>query len=273
MSTRDLPSVASAMPDGARYVSRARAAEVLASISPREQAIVESLRTLCLASGAQLRRLHFADAATPATAARLCRRILAHLTALRVVARLDRRVGGARSGSETFVYALDIAGQDFESRRRRPRAPGSAFTAHALDIAELYVRLHEAARDGLELLTASPEPACWRTYPAATGNRWCKPDLFVRVGIDDFEDHWFIEVDRATQSGSVLRRKAATYVDYWRSGLLDPFPLVLFTVPDRRRQSFVIEILRRLPADSRPLFHVVLFDDAVPIIGRGVDPV
>ena len=168
------------------------------------------------------------------------------------------------------MYSLDVVGQDPSSRRRRPRTPGSAFTAHALDIAELYVRLHEAARDELELLAVSPEPACWRTYPGAEGPQWCKPDLFVRVGVDEFEDQWFIEVDRATQSSSVLERKAATYVEYWRSGLRDPFPLVLFTVPEDRRLRFVADVLSRLPADQRPLFHVALFDDAVSTVSCGI---
>jgi hypothetical protein len=186
------PIVSGATPTG--YVSRSRARQVLASLSPREHAIIETLRTLNLASGAQIRRLHFADAPTPETGARLSRRTLGHLAELRVVARLDRHIGGTHAGSQSFVYTLDAAAQDSSSRRRRPRSPGSAFMAHALDIAELYVRLYEAAREGLDVLTVSPESSCWRTYPGTAGSQWCKPDLFVRVGVDDFEDHWFIEV-------------------------------------------------------------------------------
>jgi hypothetical protein len=252
-----------------RYITRARAAEVLASLSVREHAIVETLRSLSLASGSHIRRLHFADAATPETGARLCRRTLGRLSELRVIARLDRRVGGTRGGSEAHVYALDLASQDFSARRRRPRTPGSAFVAHALDIAELYVRLWEAARDGLEVVTVSPEPSCWRTYPGPAGPQWCKPDLFVRVAVGDYEDDWFIEVDRATQSASVLHRKAAVYAAYWRAGVRDPFPLVLFTAPDDRRRRFVADVLGRLPADVRPLFRVALFDDAVRLISAG----
>ncbi len=255
------------------YMTRARAADVLASLSARERAVVETLRALSLASGSHIWRLHFADAATPETGARLCRRTLRRLADLRVVARLDRRVGGARAGSESHVYALDIASQDLSTRRRRPRTPGSAFIAHALDIAELYVRLWEAARGGLEVLTVSPEPACWRTYPGPTGPQWCKPDLFVCVALDDFEDHWFVEIDRATQSGAILERKAAVYASYWRAGVRDPFPLVLFTVPDERRRRFVADVLGRLPGEVRPLFRVALFDDAVRLIsGAGATP-
>ena len=44
-----------------RHVSRARAGQVLASLSPRERAIVDTLQLLRLASGGQLRRLHFID--------------------------------------------------------------------------------------------------------------------------------------------------------------------------------------------------------------------
>jgi hypothetical protein len=254
-------------PQGASYVSRVQAVETLASLSPRERAIVETLRVLQLASGAHIRRLHFMDAAMPETGARLCRRTLCRLADLRVVARLDRRVGGARAGSEAYVYTLDIAGQDFSTKRRRPRTPGSAFVAHALDIAELYVRLCESKRNGLDVLTVLPEPSCWRTYPSTTGREWCKPDLFVRVGAGDFEDHWFVEVDRATQSAAVLERKAKTYAAYWRSADVDPFPLVLFTVPDERRCRFIVDVVKRLPGDIRPLFRVALFADAVRVIG------
>ncbi len=112
---------------------------------------------------------------------------------------------------------------------------------------------HDSTED---VLLVAPEP----------GPQWCKPDLFVRVAVGEFEDHWFIEIDRATQSGAVLERKATVYASYWRAGVRDPFPLVLFTVPDERRRRFVADVLGRLPGELRPLFRVALFEDAVRLI-------
>ncbi len=45
------------------------------------------------------------------SAARIARRVLARLTELGVLARLERRIGGLRAGSSGYVYYLGPAGQ------------------------------------------------------------------------------------------------------------------------------------------------------------------
>ena len=68
-----------------------------------------------------------------------------------------------------------------------------------------------------------------------------KPDLYVVTGRDDFEDCWFIEIDRGTESPAAISRKCRAYDLYWRSGLEQAehgtYPLVLWVVPDERRAA------------------------------------
>ena len=118
--------------------------QVLDRLGDRDRAIVATLAQLRLASGAQLQRLHFGEGRSRQT-----RRELQRLHDLGVVMRLDRRIGGVRSGSSGHVYALDRAGQHLAGtggpaggqRRRRPWTPSTPFVAHALAVTELCVGL------------------------------------------------------------------------------------------------------------------------------------
>lgn len=264
-------------------VTEAYIAELEARLTPREQAIVESLDGLRLASVKQLERLHFTGESEQANA-RQARRALNRLSERRVVTRLERRVGGVRAGSGGTVYALDVAGQRLASacgpaggvRVRRPWTPGSPFLAHQLAVTELYVRLVEAGRRGqLEVLDFATEPACWRTFTGLGGARTVlKPDAFLRVGLGDFEDSYFLEVDRATHSGPNVARKLTLYRRYWqtdreqarRGGV---FPKVLILAPSEGRRTALVDVSRDQPADSWPLFQVALYDDALHIFTGG----
>ena len=87
-------------------------------------------------------------------------------------------------------------------------------------------------------------------------------------------DHWWIEVDLATEHLPTLKRKLMVYSDFWRRGQLGPddvMPWVLITVPDARRCSEVVRLIRQLPMQSRELFTVVLHKDAAGHIVRMLD--
>jgi Replication-relaxation len=158
------------------YLTEARVAELAERLTPTDQAIVATLDRVRPASGSQLERLHFTGNGTTETVSRRARRTLERLVTLRVLARLDRRVGGARAGSAGYLYALDIAGQRIASacgpaggaRIRRPWTPGNAFVVHQLAVTELYVRLREAEREQTcELVAFDAEPSCWRASPGS----------------------------------------------------------------------------------------------------------
>lgn len=262
---------------GPAYVTSARLVELEHQLADRDQAIIDTLDRVRLATGAQLRRLHLGEGIQNSTIRRT-QQTLARLVDLRVLARLDRHVGGVRAGSSGFVYALDVAGQRLASacgpaggrRLRRPWTPGLAFVAHQLEVTELYVRLVEAERGRfLELLDFDAEPLCWRTFTGLGGGRVVlKPDAFLRVGLGEFEDRYFIEVDRGTQSGPAITRKLTVYRRYFAAGReqdrWDVFPKVLLLAPHDARAA----LLEVLVADhSTPeLFAVARFDDALAVL-------
>jgi len=264
-------------------VTEAYVAELTLELTPRELALVADLDRLRLASAKQLERLHF-TAESPKANATQARRTLARLTELRVVVRLGRRVGGVRAGSRGWVYALDVAGQRLASacgpaggvRIRRPWTPGLAFIAHGLAVAELYLGLIEAARSGmLDVLDFDTEPVSWRTFTGLGGARTVlKPDAFVRIGLGDFEDAYFVEVDRATHSGPSVARKLTSYRRYWQTAREQNrwggvFPKVLVLVPSEARKAALIEVAGEQPAESWPLFQVARYDDALGIFSGG----
>ena len=258
-------------------VRRGRGCERLTEgLSERDWAILQDLARVRLATGRQLQRLHVAEG-SPLTRARRTRSILQRLTDDGVLVRLERQVGGVHAGSSGYTYGLSAAGQRLTSMRgpaggvrlRRPWEPAPGFVDHVLLVTELYVNLREAEGvKAVEVLDFVTEPPCWRWWHGPSGERLVlKPDAFVRLGVGDVEQVSFVEVDRATESTTVLRRKADTYVAYWRSGEEQAregvFPRCMWLVPSSKRLAQFSGVLGRLDPDVWQLFQVVRFDEAV----------
>ena len=259
-----------------RYVTGGTLASLLDMLSERDRAILGDLARVRVLTGGQLTRLHFAEL-SPDSRERTRRRVLARLTAHQLVATLDRSVGGARAGSAGHTHALGITGiralpllQPYgytdvqQNRVRGPVTPGSLFLAHALDIAELYVRLVGASRTSMLVLTQfDAEPATW--HPDGHGGH-LKPDAYVRIRAGEIEDSYWIEVDKATESIPTLRRKLMAYLDFARSGHLGPdgiTPRVLLTVPDDRRLAAVRDLVGTLPEPAGSMIATVSYGQAV----------
>jgi hypothetical protein len=181
------------------------------------------------------------------------------------------------------VYTLGVAGQRLAGSRgpaggnrvRRPWTPSTVFLAHALGVTELYVRLVEELRgDGREIVRFDTEPNCWRRYPGAGGERVrLKPDAYVATTTEEYEDRWFVELDRGTESPAKLKHHADSYVRYWQSGTEQArsglFPRVLFVVPDEARAERMTDVLTRHPAEAWQLFQIVRFDNAARVLAGG----
>lgn len=263
-------------------VTQARVGALERQLTACDRDVVATLDRVRVATGRQLQRLHVTDG-TPASNLRRMQKRLARLAHLRVLARLERQVGGMRAGSAGYVYSLDVAGQRLASacgpaggmRLRRPWTPGAAFLDHALGISELYVGLCEAARAGrLEVLAFDAEPLCWRTFAGLGGGRgWLKPDAFVRVGLGEFEDSYFIERDQATESGPTIARKLRSYQRYFDTGREQErhgvFPRVLFLAPGEARKSALVDLAAAQPPGSWPLFQIACADEAPRIFAGG----
>lgn len=245
-------------------VSAAKARRIARSLSDTDCRVIDTLATVTVATGGQLRRLHWPDSDS---GRRLARRHLAALSRQRVIARLDRRVGGSRPGSDSYTYRLDVVGQRLVDegairRFRRPWTPGHAYLAHAVAVTECFVVLSELERDGrLELLAFEAEPACWRSYATVDGRpQLLKPDAFAVTAHGEWELRHFIEVDRATEHPARITAKAQAYVDYWQSGSEQRrhgvFPKVLWVAPDGQRAAVIAGALARLDPDTWRLFQV-----------------
>lgn len=269
-----------------KIMSRARLGrrglEVLrGELSGRDVAITKQVAELKLMSARQIEAVHFPHAqhASAITAARSCRRVLERLTRERLLLRLSRRVGGIRAGSASYIYALGPVGQRVigEERevRRRFREPSSTFAVHTLAVAQLVVDVTSQARRGtFDIIGLQTEPTCWRMVPGGLAvASVLRPDLYVALGVDDFEHRWFVEIDLGTEHLPTLLRKCVTYEAYYRSGREQAehgvFPRVLWLMQKADR----VERLRdAIEADGRltdGLFVVMTRDTAVAALAGG----
>src|SRR4029077_3532351 len=93
-----------------------------------------------------------------------------------------------------------------------------------------------------------------------------KPDAYVVTLNSDYQDSWFIELDRATESLPRGLAKCKAYWRYWQSGREQSdrgvFPVVLWVVPDDRRKHQLVSGLAALPAAQCQVFSVALADQA-----------
>jgi hypothetical protein len=264
----------------------ARLVAVADGMPLRDRQIVETIAHLTLVSGGQLINLFFNNISNDSTRSRRARRILGRLVDERVLDRLERRRGGAGGGSSSWVYALGPAGRRMVAywageglpRSRGAYEPSTSWTAHTLAVSDLYVRLREAERAGrVELLTFDAEPACWRRYTRLGGAAGVlKPDAYLRLGVGEFEDSFFIEVDMGTERRGQLTRQHHAYREYFRAGIEQTktgvFPGVLWIVPDTRRTALFNDIHRKLPEQTRRLFTATSSEQALAVLcGQATD--
>ncbi|TNC23703.1 replication-relaxation family protein [Amycolatopsis alkalitolerans] len=263
-------------------MSPAAVTNLLMKLSERDIAILESLRAHRLLTTNQIQRLHFGRGhATITAAAGATMRVLTRLHDHRLVARLERRIGGVRAGSSGVVWQLASVGERLlrtmhgEKQRRRYVEPTPAFAAHTLAIAELAVQLHELQGDGaVEVVSVDTEPSCWRSFVGPHGNvEWLKPDLYAITANGEYEDHWFIEADLATEHPPVVVRKAKVYQRYAATGAHQArhglFPAVTWVVPDTARQRAIQAALAADKAIQPGLFRVVTTDEFSELIRQG----
>jgi hypothetical protein len=233
-------------------------------LTERDRDIIARLGQFKLMTGTQVERLFF-HACSATSRARNRQAVLKRLTDHRVLARLDRRVGGPSGGSADYVYTLDVAGQRLAETSERPRRPYVWYDPtiqHYLAVSEVFVRLMEAQHSGsLTVLRFEAEPYCWRNFAGQT----LKPDAFVQVGVlpndEPRKRTRFLEVDRGTQYGAKIASKLPAYEQYWRhehnQGRRIPRVIFLASTAERR------DYLAQLVAGAPPLFEVVMFDEVI----------
>lgn len=246
-------------------------------LTARELVVVSQVAELRLMSGRQIEAVHFPaeESVSGESAARHCRRVLAGLVRRDVLVRLDRRIGGVRAGSHSYVYGLGHVGHELlerEGARPRRYEPSEAFVLHQLAVSQLVVDLLLATREGRgELLRVEGEPRCWRSVPAF-GRVILRPDLLLEIGVGEFEYRWFVELDRGTHHRPAVVRKARLYESYYRSGVEQSngavFPRVIWIVPNARRQKLLEDTIKSAGV-TEGLMLVVTADETVEALVGG----
>jgi hypothetical protein len=208
-------------------IAKRRLAELDGALSGRDKAILRSLDICRYLSTGQIRRLHYAESKNAATGLRSTNFGTAKLRSYGLIEVLDRRVGGARAGSKSYVWTITEAGinllnfcnKDCEPEKRN-FTPSPNFMKHTLEVSEVYVQLMEVCRKhGMELVKTEMEPECWRPHKGEDGKpATMKPDLFAITGKGKYEDCWFFEVDMNTESPSVVLEKCRRYAHYCKCG-------------------------------------------------------
>jgi len=268
-------------PERRRGRGAAGLTELAGLLSERDQAVLQAIAVHRYFTTRQVERLLFSNHATPESGARCCRRVLARLERWKLVERPIRRVGGLQAGAASSIWMLSSAAQRLRNLQAgrgavgRVREPGERFIQHYLAIGDAHLALVAATRAGrLDLLTVQIEPQCWRTYTGLAGQRdVLKPDLFAVTASGEFEDHWFIEIDRATESLPTVLKQCQQYEAYRRSGSEQAatglFPRVLWVVPDDRRAAQLRAALTRARTFDRDLFKVTTAAELITAVTGG----
>lgn len=248
-------------------LTRDRLCQIERSLSRRDREVVETVARLGLMSSRQIRTAFYRAEDGQLLGKRSVQKSLAKLESAELLARLARRVGGARKGSDGYVYVLGRAGKRLSDdwlnrkpgRTRRHHEPGLQFFAHRLAVAELFADLKSAeANQQLHVVGFLGEPECWRSRVGPFGqNITLKPDAYLRLTFDSRELHWFIEADMATESQTVIARKGRAYLDHYRSGIeRQVMPRIAWLTTTPERAARLSQTLHGL-GESAPQIHAV----------------
>jgi hypothetical protein len=268
-------------PERRRGRGAAGLSELARLLSDRDLAVLDLIAEHRFLTTSQVHAFCFHTHTTNESGSRICRRVLLRLEQHGLLERPIRRVGGLQAGSVSSVWMLSSTGQRLRNLRDgigdvgRVREPGDRFVQHYLAIADTHLALIEAERiKRLELVTVQIEPAAWRSYTGLGGSsELLKPDLYAVTASGQYEDHWFIEVDRATESLPTLIRQCRQYEAYRRTGTEQTsrglFPLVLWVVPDQLRAAKLRDRLAASRDLDVELFRITTPEELIPVVTGG----
>lgn len=250
----------------------------LTSLSANRRELLALLRTHRFATSRQLTRFELPRYASASSAHRQTLRHLAGLEEQRLVTRLERRIGGWQRGSEVAVWSLTTTGLRLltgGARRQRPRAVSTTFLAHTLATTEACLVCTETVRemDGAQV-SLTQEPDCWRNFTSPAGGLvTLRPDLTATITSPEYTDHYFLEVDRATENPARIIRTTRQYLAYQQTGIeqetLGVFPAVVWIVPYAKRQAQLTRHLSAEPDVPANLWLVITLDQLPELLRCG----
>jgi hypothetical protein len=145
-----------------------------------------------------------------------------------------------------------------------------------LAIGELVVALTLAVgQEVLELLSLEAEPRCWRSFASVSGGQILRPDLFVALGVGEYERRWFIEIDRGQESMPVIIRKCRRYQAYYQSGAEQArhgvFPRICWVVPDEHRATGLDRAITSAQDLTKCMFAVCVMDASIEMLAGSAE--
>ena len=264
------------------YFTKQKLQELDQDITDRDRHILKSLQNCRYLTTLQIARLYCGQSINKRAAVRAADRSLTRLRDHNLIRSLQRRIGGVRAGSGSFVWALTPSGFKLlqlraadNPQRKFFREPTLHFMTHTLVISEAWLQLHEiCCKNNMTLARVQFEPDCWRWYTTKGGRKAVlKPDLYAVTQGGGYEDCWFIEIDCDTETIARVMDKCDRFLEYLRTGAEQKqtgvFPNVVWIVPDEKRKNSVLKHLRMQYPHDQNVFLVILPDELEPLITGG----
>lgn len=189
-----------------------------------------------------------------------CDRAMKRLVDQKLLARVEiRTVGGANGGSGQHVYQVGSAGW------RLAETEGSFWLSrsvkyHSLAIADVYVDVSK----NLKLVRWESEPDTHVKINYVP----LLPDLYLELDLGHLTRRCWVEVDLGTERPKQLREKMDRYHHAWSgaSEKWNPWPLVVWVVPDEKRKRELLSLIALEPKESQPMYRVATFENVVEVL-------
>jgi len=265
-------------------ISQQQLEELFSRIGPRDKKILRSLHQCRYLTTTQIVRLYFNNLDNQTAAVRAANRNLAKLKNYGLIGALKRRVGGQYHGSDPFIWRLTPAGVRLLSLTspevavsNRFFSPSVYFLKHTLVTAEAYLQIVEICRKAeVKLTNIEFEPECWRYFEGQIGKSTSyKADLYAVTLNNGYEDHWFLEIDLATESYPTIIDKCERCIQYFKAGFEQKkngvFPYVVWVVPSDIRKDSIRNCLIDHYGKVPDIFIVITPNELESLITYGVD--
>lgn len=255
-------------------------------LTDKDIQILHFLNQARYATTSQLARLFYSDSPKPETALRRANFTTQRLLKAGLISHLKRRIGGVRAGSASYVWQITFQGlkllksqdETIILRYKNQYEPTQHHVEHTLAITELFVETLEVSRhsEKIALEKFSFEPSSWRGYQKLSGvGMTLKPDAYLKLIVQEYEDHYFLEVDRSTESLARVVNTCKKYIEYYRSGIEqrqhEVFPYVLWIVLDDKRKLAISKAIQAELYNFWELFTVITLDEYPDFIKGGLD--
>lgn len=269
----------------AKRTSRKELLVIEEKLSSRDRAVLEAVQKYRLMTSDQIARMFFPDCANKVSQGRQQQLLMKRLKEYGLVNSLERQIGGYGGGSAVSVWHITEAGHRLLTlnntdhyRRKRFAEPTPARMAHTLAVTECAIQLMDICRYSvdLSLYSIDPEPTCWRRFNDGDGVSDLKPDMFLILNSQKFEDRWFIEVDRGSEHAPQVIGKCNAYLRYYYCGVEQAetsfFPFVMWIVKDAARRDYLKECVKKELEAQQQIFLFITEDDFEKTLRGFYDP-